>query len=652
MEERREQYVMGQKAKHNIEDTQLAEVLGVTKQGDYLVFTVAISNAKECILKLYSKKDGSIRKTIPMQQTGRLSNLFTTSIKESETSSILGYRYEAFGKEFIDPYATKIIGRQQYGVPASIECEDGSKIKGLLGSWDFSEFPWGKDRELHYTYEELILYKLHVRGFTKGEDSGVKHKGTWKGIIEKIPYLKELGINAVFLMPCVELNERIEMEPLLSGIPTKTTEFFKSSRVSYRLKEEEPCKLNYWGYTTDSFYFAPKSSYASEPWNASSEMKQMIKKLHEHGIEVLMEMHFSKASAPTMILDCLHYWVKEYHIDGFRTNLEEPLQQFLAMDPYLGRVKLFATFWNVEGIYGRDRIPADKNLAVYHDGFLVDVRRFLKGEEGQVRNLMGRIRLNSEKTGVINYIADHNGFTLADLYRYDDKHNEANGEGNKDGTEFNYSWNCGTEGETKKRKINELRLQMSKNALMLLFLSQGTPMILQGDEFGNSSQGNNNAYCQDNEIGWINWASKKKNKELFLFVKELIQFRKDHPVLHNVRELSGIDFLSCGCPDISFHGSRAWYPEDSNTSRSLGILLCGAFAMVDKVKSDDSCYIAINAHWEEHEFALPSIQKNSEWRLAFTTSMEKEINLVEQCASVVLPKRTIAVFLVSTVSKP
>lgn len=644
---------MGRYVKSKKEKIQLPMMQGVVKQGNSLVFSVAVPNASACTLKLYSKMDVSEIRDIPMHKNLRFGNIFSALVPDSEVSSVLGYRYEAFGKEFIDPYATKILGREQYGMAPYVTGENMGRLEGLLGSWDTFEYTMDDDEPLCYSYSDLILYKLHVRGFTKSNDSNVQHKGTYRGIIEKIPYFKELGINALLLMPCVEFNERMEPTPLLSELPYAANEYQKKGVVPYQISNED-CKLNFWGYTTDCFYFAPKSSYASNTEDASNEMKQMIKELHENGIEVVLDMNFPGEMDVQCMIDCLRYWAHYYHIDGFRINVEEPIQQLFARDPYLVGIKLFTTYWNTTAIPRREVVPHKKTLADYNDGFLIDVRRFLKGDEGQIGQIMKRIRSNPEMRGVINYITDHNGFTLADVYSFDCKHNETNNEGNRDGTDFNYSWNCGVEGDTNRRKIKALRLQMMKNAFLFLFLSQGTPMILQGDEFGNSQGGNNNAYCQDNSSGWVSWSSQKKQKELFSFVKQLINFRKAHPVFHNVRELSGLDILSCGCPDISYHGSKAWYPDNSHSSRMLGVLLYGAFALKNKTTSDDTFYIAMNAHWEEHSFALPSFHSNTEWKLILSSREEKNTDSTEDRkkslkTSVVVPARTIQVFWCETV---
>ena len=264
-------------------------------------------------------------------------------------------------------------------------------------------------------------------------------------------------------------------------------------------------------------------------------------------------------------------------------------------------------------------MPQYRNLAEYNDGFLTDVRRFIKSDEEQVQKLVYRYKKNPSQCAVINYLADQNGFTLADLYSYDVKHNEDNAENNHDGTDYNYSWNCGVEGKTSKKAINELRYKMIRNALAVLFLSQGTPMIQAGDEFGNSQQGNNNAYCQDNEIGWVDWKQNKSNSALFEFCKKIIHLRKSHPVFHNSIELKGMDYIACGYPDLSFHGKKAWYPDYTNYSRLIAFMLNGEYAVINSKRKDFTCFVICNMHWEAQEFDLPDVGKVTEWLLVFTT---------------------------------
>ncbi|MDD5934236.1 MAG: alpha-amylase family glycosyl hydrolase, partial [Clostridiales bacterium] len=523
--------------------------MGVTKIQENLIFTVSVPNAKECTLKIYDSKTNQLTGQHTMKQNSRIGSVFSIQIPLRNLKGDC-YLYEAMEREFIDPYANRIIGREEFG-----RREESSSV---YGTWCFDEYDWSDEKRTEYSYSDLIIYKLHVRGFTMSPKSGVTHKGTYRGVTEKIPYLKELGINCVFLMPCIDFNEMINQKERYYGVPQYTKSYM--NKGTYQPVVAQPAdvpKINYWGYTNDGYYFAPKSSYASEPDQCIREFKDMVKALHNASIEVILDMYFPNEFGPLQILECLRSWALNFHIDGFRVNTNATVEQLIATDPYLARTKLLAGNWNTSNIYTKEVVPLYKNLAEYNEGFLYDTRRFLKSDEEQVKSFIERFKKNSDRVGVINYITDHDGFTLNDLYSYDIKHNENNGENNHDGTDYNYSWNCGTEGVTRKKKIKELRLKMQFNALTALFLSQGTPMLLAGDEFGNSQQGNNNAYCQDNEIGWVDWKKKSYNKEQLEFVKQLITLRKKHPVFHNSIELRGIDYISCGKPDISFHGTKA-----------------------------------------------------------------------------------------------
>nr|MDE7300210.1 alpha-amylase [Lachnospiraceae bacterium] len=479
-------------------------------------------------------------------------------------------------------------------------------------------FSWGSHRLPRLAYADKILYKLHVRGFTMTAP-GVRHRGTYLGLLEKKKYLLELGVNAVLLLPCEEFDEIIR--PV--GGPYGSPELAVQNKEK---EQEEPGerKVNYWGFAEESCHFVPKASYASDPAHAGREFKQLVKGMHMSGIEVLLEMNFRPSDNPNLILDCLIWWVREYHVDGFRINCgQTPVRMLLQHPELAGTTLLVPSAGDAAGRYsGADmRLPAGGAarskavLAEYNDGFLNEIRRFVKGDEEMVGRVAARLERQTGDIGIINYITDNNGFTLRDLYSYDVKHNEANGEDGRDGSDYNFSWNCGVEGVTKKKKIVRLRAQMQRNALALLLLAQGTPMLLAGDEFGNSQGGNNNAYCQDNETGWVSWKELRANRELFEFVRTLIAFRREHPVLHNPIPLKGMDYLSCGCPDVSRHGTRAWYPDYSNYSRTLALLFCGCYAKKAQAVSDASFYVAANMHWEPHAFDLPDI--NSGEQLAF-----------------------------------
>lgn len=585
--------------------------LGVSKLGNFVYFAISIPNAQECYLLLFNNRCKDAKRRIHVTKEHRIGSIFRTCIplNEFEYDS---YLYEVDGIELIDPYAKRLLGRENYGKMPLM-----SENRLLRGGFDFDEFLWYGDLKLEIPYSELTLYKLHVRGFTKDASSKVKHGGTYLGLIEKIPYLKELGINAILLMPSVEFSEVMDETNNAFYKAHPYTSIGQDASVRNG-KVVEP-KLNFWGYTENYYYFCPKTSYAFDTENPNQEFKMMVREFHKHGMEVHMEMHFTKGISFTLIQDCLRFWSMEYHIDGFRCTNDLGVEDMLASDPYLARTKLLHYAWNTDSIYDREKSPEYKILAEYNDCFSNDMKRFLKGDEGQLTKFVQHLLWNDERKTCIHYITEHNGFTLMDLYSYDMKHNEDNGENNLDGTDYNYSWNCGEEGQTKKQKIIKLRTRMRKNALLILLLSQGVPMIYAGDEFGNSQQGNNNAYCLDNSLSWLNWRDKRSKDSLFAFTKQLISLRKKHKILRYDKSFQGIDTLACGYPDISFHGTMAWRPEYFTYSRTLGVLLSGEYVKGEKESEDDSFYFIFNMHWEAHRFDLPLLKRGYQWMLMLAT---------------------------------
>ena len=405
------------------------------------------------------------------------------------------------------------------------------------------------------------------------------------GLVEKIPYMVELGINQIQCMPVYE--------------------FEPSSKY-----------VNYWGYGP-GYYFAPKAAYAAG--DPVTELKDMVKACHRAGIEVVLEMPF-EGNTPRIYMEaCLRHYMLEYHVDGFILNPD---------------------VMPVEGVYS-DPMLRGLKLLKHQTGFQNVMRRFLKGDEGMVGDVIYWLRRQAGAEGYYNYIANQNGFTLNDLVSYDAKHNEANGENNQDGPDYNYSWNCGAEGPSRKKAVMALREGQRRNAFFLVLLAQGTPCILAGDEFANTQKGNNNAYCQDNPTGWLDWSRLEREKKLFSFVKALIALRKAHPVLSQEKELLGMDQISCGVPDVSYHGTCAWQTPAEVSSRQLGVYYCGRMA------GDEDCFVAYNIHWLEHEFALPALPKGKKWYLAADTKegiLDKEKPLDCQ-REAILKDRTIAVFL-------
>ena len=347
----------------------------------------------------------------------------------------------------------------------------------------------------------------------------------------------------------------------------------------------------------------------------------MVKALHKAGIEVIMQFYFPGEINRNLVMDCLIFWQSEYHIDGFHIFGSHLPLDLIATMPRLTETKIYYERYDHAGIFATDGCCINGFLAEYNQDYLTDMRRFLKSDEDMLNKFMYRQRCNPQDIKVINHLTSFEGFTLNDLVSYDYKHNEANGEDNKDGTGYNYSWNCGTEGNTRKNAILKLRMKQLKNAYCLLMFSQGTPMIMAGDEFMNSQGGNNNPYCQDNDVTWLNWRMNKRSSELYEYVKMLIALRRSHAILHMGREASLLDTRSCGYPDISYHAEQAWYPGMDTHIRHIGILLCGEYAGDE---ADDYFYIAVNMHWEDHTFAIPNLPSDISFKYLFDTDNRGE----------------------------
>ena len=603
--------------------------LGVQKLGDDICFTIAVPDRKRCSLLLYKRGETEVAASIPMGSSSRYGDLRSLIIEKFPVENY-EYNYLIDGRVVTDPYASAICGREVWGKAPKGE-------SALRSRAVFDEYDWQGDAPLQLAWQDVVIYAAHVRGFTRHASSGVKAKGTFAGIAEKIPYLKGLGINQLELMPVYEFAE---------------VETWDEKRPPLRRPGNGQKELlNYWGYA-DAYYFAPKASY-SATGDPVREFKDLVRELHRNGIELVLEFHFPKGTRTAFVLDCIRHWVLEYHKGNEDNEAIQAPVEALAQDPLLSHTKIMTESFRLDEIYEERRIPNFRNLAEYNDGFMLDVRRFLKGDEGQLVPFTWRARRNPSEYAVINYMANHNGFTLMDTVSYDEKHNEANGEENHDGTDFNYSWNCGEEGPSRKKKTLGLRARQLRNAFVLLLLSQGTPLIYEGDERGNSQSGNNNVYCQDNELSWVNWKTGKTFGFLTEYVKKLIAFRRKHPVFHQAKELRMTDYLSCGHPDISYHGKRAWLGDFENYSRSVGIFYGGDYiaANTEGKEEDSFFYVAYNMHWIPHEFALPNLPGRGRWKIAIDTGAEGtagiyaegEEPLLSSQRTVTVPERTILV---------
>lgn len=588
--------------------------MGLTIDGKRIHVSVKWPGSACSLVLTEEQGETAVFEMAPELRQGDVWNLTLETDRQIKGCFVYGFQTEQGWLP--DPYGKVFRGRELWGAEtgSGVDLETDSrtfpetgfkrKLETVAGQ---TVFDWGEDKRPQIPYEDCVIYKAHVRGFTKHPSSHVRDRGTFRAVMEKIPYMKELGVTTLELMPVMEFNEvREETEVHMVKLPV----------------DNQPPKLNYWGYG-DSFLFAPKASYSSgKRKHPATELKTLVRELHKNNMELVLELYVSGKEDPSMVLDAVRYWAREYHIDGIHLVGDAPLK-LIGQDPYLSRLKLWAEYWN-----GVDE-GSHRHLGWYNDGFLRDMRQVLKGDDGGLNRLAYRAKLNLEKSAVINYMAGTNGFTLADMVSYNEKHNEANGERGKDGPEENDSWNCGAEGPTKKRKVLELRKKQMKNAVLMLFFSQGTPMLLAGDEFGNSQSGNNNPYCQDNEITWLNWNQQKSNAEFYQFVKATIAFRKAHPVFHQVKPLLGMDSLGCGQPDISCHGMKAWQPDFSDSCHQLSIMYCGEYGHKKDGTRDEDFLLIYNMHWEPHSFALPKLPKGRRWHLVVDTGRKESENFQE-----------------------
>lgn len=629
-------------------------------------FSIYSKEATSCTLVLFHHGQNKPFIEVPFPEDFRIGNVYTMLVYGIDIESAeYGYRFDGpydpqkgllydKTKILLDPYAKSISGRTVWGrIP---NYKNPFQHRGQIINEDYI---WSGDKPLEIPSSELIIYELHVRSFTKSENSGVKKKGTFAGLTEKIPYLKELGVNCVELMPIFEFDE------------------FDNSRDYNGQK-----LFNYWGYSTVGF-FAPKAGYAaSAPFGMETdELKNLIKQFHLNGIEVVLDVVFNHTAegnengpyisyrgidnrtyylltpegyyynfsgcgntmncndpvVRNVVLDCLRYWVSSFHVDGFRFDLASilsrdktgapmitpPLLDSIANDAVLGKTLLIAEAWDAGGLYQIGTFRNWGKWAEWNGKYRDCLRSFIKGGAEQAPELYSRIAGSNDIYGdhnsesSINFVTCHDGFTLYDLVSYNDKHNEANGENNMDGSNDNNSWNCGAEGATDDPQILSLRKRQMKNMLTILLTSRGIPMLLSGDEFANTQFGNNNAYCQDSMISWIDWSNLKKNKDQFEYVKKLIAFRKKHPVLHSNAHTD--NYNSIGYPEFSLHSTCPWQLDAYTPTLSFAYMYVEEAQMYG-TKNNSFIYIAVNAYWEDQTFQLPTIPEGYFWKVVLKSS--------------------------------
>lgn len=628
-------------------------------------FTINSHGATRCTLLLFKPQAPKPYARIPFPDSYRIGDTYSMlvfDIKPDEFEYAFSFDgpYEPakgllFNEEnvLLDPYSRAVTGQRKWG-----EKPEGGKDFEYRARVVKSSFDWGNIKQLEQPFEDLVIYETHVRGYTKDKSSGVSAPGTFAGLKDKIPYLKDLGINAVELMPIFEFDE------------------MESARVV-----DDVQLYNYWGYNTVSF-FAPNTSYAfnEEHNHEGDELKSLIKALKENGIEVILDVVFNHTAegnemgpcfsfkgidnnvyymltpdahyynfsgcgnvmncnhpvVRSFIIDCLRHWAIEYRVDGFRFDLASilgrdqngapmanpPILESLAFDPVLGKMKLIAEAWDAGGLYQVGSFPSWNRWAEWNGRYRDDMRSFLKGDDGMAGNAITRITgsrdlYSPESRGhkaSVNFLTCHDGFTLYDLYSYNEKHNEKNGWNNTDGDNNGHSWNCGAEGETDDQNVNGLRRRLIKNAFAALLCSRGPAMFFAGDEFCNTQFGNNNAYCQDNIISWLDWSRLEEFKEIHDFVRHMIQFRKEHPILRRMTKPS-----SCQFPEISVHNGTPFNASTDYKTKLIGIMYAGRN---EEDTEDDIVFYCMNAYWEPLVMQLPVLPNGKHWHVDTNTNAE------------------------------
>jgi len=628
-------------------------------------FTINSHGATRCTLLLFKPQAPKPYARIPFPDSYRIGDTYSMlvyDIKPDEFEYAFSFDgpYEPakgllFNEEnvLLDPYSRAVTGQRKWG-----EKPEGGKDFEYRARVVKSNFDWGNIKQLEQLFEDLVIYEIHVRGYTKDKSSGVSAPGTFAGLKDKIPYLKDLGINAVELMPIFEFDE-MESARVVDGVQL----------------------YNYWGYNTVSF-FAPNTSYAfnEEHNHEGDELKSLIKALKENGIEVILDVVFNHTAegnemgpcfsfkgidnnvyymltpdahyynfsgcgnvmncnhpvVRNFIIDCLRHWAIEYRVDGFRFDLASilgrdqngapmanpPILESLAFDPVLGKMKLIAEAWDAGGLYQVGSFPSWNRWAEWNGRYRDDMRSFLKGDDGMAGNAITRITgsrdlYSPESRGhkaSVNFLTCHDGFTLYDLYSYNEKHNEKNGWNNTDGDNNGHSWNCGAEGETDDPNVNGLRRRLIKNAFAALLCSRGPAMFFAGDEFCNTQFGNNNAYCQDNIISWLDWSRLEEFKEIHDFVRHMIQFRKEHPILRKMTKPS-----SCQFPEISVHNGTPFNASTDYKTKLIGIMYAGRN---EEDTEDDIVFYCMNAYWEPLVMQLPVLPNGKHWHVDTNTNAE------------------------------
>ncbi len=568
---------------------------GVGYNGNITTFTIENKEQKDCAILLHSMEGGGPQR-IPLVQKETGSCLYSVGVKNLPLDKYT-YTFEIGKVPRLDPYAKRIHGREQWGK------RDGKQAKITCGFQKKSSFPWRSDRLPHIPKEDMVMYKLHVRGFSMLQKLKEEEKGTFRGIERRLSYLKELGITTLELMPVYEFEELFAQDVF-------QRETFPGDKV------------NYWGYTRGN-YFALKSSYLGRGQGPEA-FKRLVQKLHKRNMECILEFYFDDELSPWYIADVLRYWAEEYHVDGFHLLVRKDVAALVSQNPWLSGRKLFFDWFSEEDCR-KDRRALE--LFSCNDAFLYSVRKVMNHPEGDIREFADHMRRQQSQQGFVNYVASNNGFTLYDTFTYTQRRNQANGEDNRDGLACNYSSNCGEEGPTRNKRRNRLRERQIKNALCALMFAQGVPLIWMGDESGNSQEGNNNAYCQDNGVGWKSWENTKAGRELVAFFKALAQLRRKYPVLRSPKPMQLSDYRGCGCPDLSYHGVSGWQLNGCG-DRTIGMMYACGYGAGKENPGEDYLYIGYNFSETDKTLALPDLPRGYRWYTVLNTGAE---DVFEEC---------------------
>ena len=570
---------------------------GVQRAKTGYIFTFAAKKEDQCAVILYSEPF-LIESRIEVPDAYCMGEVRSVQIHCAKQKKLY-YNYEINGEILTDPYAEAITGREHWQ-DTGREAHDYM----VCGRWEEESYHWKTEGRPEIPRSEMVMYKLHIRGFSM--DAGGAKKGTFAALEAKIPYLKGLGITTVELMPVYEFEEFIF--PKKQQLPEYVN---RHSRAEEKKDEAEP-GLNYWGYTSGN-YFAPKEAY-SRSGRASAELKHLIDTLHANRMECVMEMYFEKEENQNLILSALRHWTMEYRVDGFHLIGEQVPIVAASQDAYLKRTKLFYHYLPESLWQTKESHP---HLFVYNDEYLYAGRKLMNHQGGSLYEFSNQQRKQNGTIGFVNYLTNNNGFTLNDLFSYCEKHNETNGEDNADGTNYNFSINCGVEGKTSKKYVKELRKRYMLLAFSMLFTAQGVPLFMAGDEVFNSQGGNNNAYCQDNKTGWVNW--RCTDKTLLTFIKELLAFRREHKIIRMEQPMQLTDYLHRGCPDVSYHSENAWVSGFPEEKAAFGVMYNGSYES-DGEKAGDYVYAGYNFHTGKNMLALPKLPDHRKWYYVMDTA--------------------------------